>query len=61
MLTDPQRVQLMAVRSALKLEQAGMRHSRLGKIRKPWAVKLGLPPSTTYEALTAHISAMLST
>lgn len=37
--------QMHAVRSALRLEKLGMRHSKVGSIRKGWAIKLGLKPN----------------
>lgn len=52
------RFQLATVRGALKLEAAGMK-SRGGSLRKPWAVRLGLKPSTSHADLIAHITALL--
>lgn len=51
--------QLAAVKGALRLESLGMRHSKLGKIRKGWAVRLGLKPSTKYPELIAHIQKLM--
>ena len=52
--------QLATVKGALKLESKGMRHSRLGTIRKGWAIRLGLKPSTKYPELIAHIEGLLA-
>ena len=52
------RLQLIAVRGALKLEAAGMK-SRGGSLRKPWAVRLGLKPSTPRAALIAHLTTLI--
>jgi len=52
------RLQLISVRGALKLEALGMK-SRGGSLRKPWAVRLGLKPSTSREALIAHLTALI--
>jgi hypothetical protein len=53
-------VQLAAVKGALRLEKLGMKHSKLGKIRKPWAVKLGLKPSASYDEVIAEIERRLA-
>ena len=47
--------QMMAVRSALRLEKLGMSHSKLGKIRKPWAIKMGLKPNVKIDEVIAKI------
>lgn len=47
--------QMHAVRGALRLEKLGMKHSKLGKIRKPWAIKLGLKPNASYDEVIAKI------
>lgn len=47
--------QMMAVRSALRLEKLGMSHSKLGKIRKPWAIKMGLKPNAKIDEVIAKI------
>lgn len=52
------RAQLCAVRGALKLEALGMK-SRGGSIRKGWAIRLGLKPSTKHADLIAHITTLL--
>jgi hypothetical protein len=60
-LTTPEqlsRFQLCAVRGALKLEALGMK-SRGGSIRKGWAIRLGLKPSTKHADLIAHITMLL--
>ena len=51
--------QLMAVKGALRLEKLGMSHSRLGKIRKPWALKLGLKANASYDEVIATIDKRL--
>ena len=43
--------QLCQYRGALKMEARGMYHSRLGKIRKPVALMLGMKPNTKIEAV----------
>lgn len=42
---------LCAIRGALKLEKLGMKHSRLGKIRKPVAIQMGLKPNADYDTV----------
>jgi hypothetical protein len=53
------RFQLCAVKGALKLEALGMK-SRGGSIRKGWAVRLGLKPSTKHADLIKHIEELLA-
>lgn len=48
-------VQLVTVKHALKLESKGMQMTRGPKLRKPWAIKLGLKPGATYEVVIAEI------
>ena len=52
--------QLMAVRGALRMEKLGMKHSKLGKIRKPWAIKLGLKANASYDEVIAEIERRLA-
>lgn len=52
------RVQLVAVRGALKLEKLGMK-SRGGSIRKGWAVRLGLKASAKHDEVIAEITRRL--
>ena len=53
-------VQLITVKSALKLESKGMRATRGPKLRKPWALKLGLKASASYEEVLAKIETELT-
>lgn len=46
--------QLKVVRSALKLQALGMKHSRMN-VRKVWAVHLGLKPNAKCEVVIAAI------
>lgn len=46
--------QLLSVRAALRLEKAGMKH-RGGSLRKGWAVRLGLKPSSTIDKVIETI------
>ena len=55
---DIARVQLVAVRGALKLEKLGMK-SRGGSIRKGWAVRLGLKASAKHDEVIAEITRRL--
>lgn len=55
---DIARVQLCAVRGALKLEAQGMK-SRGGSIRKGWAVRLGLKPGAKHTEVIAEINRRL--
>ena len=48
--------QLHAVRGALKLEKLGMRHSKVGSIRKGWALRLGLKANAKYDEVIAAIN-----
>ena len=52
--------QMMAVRGALRMEKLGMKHSKLGKIRKPWAIKLGLKANASYDEVIAEIERRLA-
>ncbi len=47
--------QLCQLRGCLKMEARGMRHSRMGKIRKPVAVMLGMKPNTKIEDVIAEL------
>ena len=42
---------LCTIRGALKLEKLGMKHSRLGKIRKRVAIQMGLKPNADYDTV----------
>jgi len=42
---------LASAKAAIKLEAAGMRHSRLGSLRRRWAVHLGLSPNAKHETV----------
>lgn len=60
-LTTPEQIarfQLMAVRTMIKMEKIGLRHSS-GPVRPKWAAKLGLKPRDSYDkfidALTERI------
>lgn len=55
---DIARVQLIAVRGALRLEARGMK-SRGGSIRKGWAVRLGLKPTAKHDEVIAEINRRL--
>lgn len=46
---------LCQLRGALKMEARGMYHSRLGKIRKPVALMLGMKANTKIEAVIEEI------
>lgn len=52
--------QLVTVKHALKLESKGIKMTRGPKIRKPWAIKLGLKASASYEAVIAAVDAQLT-
>lgn len=52
-------VQLITVKSALKLEAKGMQMTRGPKLRKPWALKFGLKANAKYEEVIAHIEGLL--
>lgn len=55
---DIARVQLIAVRGALKLEKLGMK-SRGGSIRKGWAERLGLKSNAKHDEVIAEINRRL--
>lgn len=50
-------VQLLTVKQALKLEAKGMQMTRGPKLRKPWALKLGLKANASYEEVIAAVEA----
>jgi hypothetical protein len=50
---------LLQLRGCLKMEARGMSHSRLGKIRKPVAIMLGLKPNTKIEQVIEALQAKL--
>lgn len=49
-----QYAQLAAAKQAIKLEQKGLKHSRLN-VRRVWAIHLGLKPSAKHEVVIAEI------
>lgn len=49
-----QYAQYAAVKGALKLEKIGLTR-RGGKLRKPWALKLGLKASAPYDVVIAEL------
>ena len=51
--------QLIAVKSAIKLESLGMRHSSGKSVRKMWAVQMGLKPTAKAEVVIAAIQAKI--
>jgi hypothetical protein len=50
--------QLAAVKAALKLEKAGLKHSG-GAIRPKWAKELGLKPRDSHDKLIAALRARM--
>jgi len=46
---------LCQLRGALKMEARGMMHSRMGKIRKPVALSLGMKANTKIEEVIAEV------
>lgn len=52
--------QLVTVKHALKAEKAGMQMTRGPKLRKPWAIKLGLRPNASYDDVIAAVEAKLA-
>ena len=55
-------VQLISVKAALKLEAKGLRMTRTStlKLRKPWALKLGLKANASYDEVIAAIEERLA-
>lgn len=51
--------QLIAVKHALMLEKIGMRHSKVGSIRKMWALELGLPTNAKIDDVIAAVEKRL--
>ena len=51
--------QLIAVKSAIKLEALGMKHSSGRSVRKMWAVHLGLKPSAKADEVIAAIQSKI--
>lgn len=51
---------LASAKAAIKLEAVGMRHSRLGSLRKRWAVHLGLKPNTRHDLVIAAIQVKMN-
>lgn len=49
--------QLLAVKSAIKLEKLGMRHSCGRSVRKMWAVQMGLKPTAKADEVITAIQA----
>lgn len=61
-MTTPEQIsrfQLLQLRGCLKMEAKGMRHSKLGKLRKPVALMLGMKPNTKIEEVIAEIQKRL--
>lgn len=52
-------MRLATVKSALKLESKGIRVNRGPKLRKPWALQLGLKANATYDEVIAEIQKRL--
>lgn len=52
---------LCQLRGALKMEARGMYHSRLGKIRKPVALEMGLKVNTKIEQVIEAVQAKINT
>lgn len=50
--------QLLAAKSAIKLESLGMKHSR-GSVRKSWAIHLGLKQNAKHAEVIAAIEKKL--
>lgn len=50
--------QLIVVRAALRMEKAGMKHSR-GAIRPKWAKALGLKPRASHDAFISKLTEMI--
>lgn len=50
--------QLLAAKSAIKLEKIGLKHSR-GSVRKAWALHLGLKPRASHDDVIAAIEKKL--
>lgn len=50
---------LACIKGMLKLEKLGMRHSRLGKIRKPVAIQMGLKPTSDYDTVIKAVQDQL--
>ena len=51
--------QLCQLRGCLKMEKMGMRHSKMGKMRKPVAVMMGLKPNAKIEEVIAAVQAKI--
>lgn len=61
-LTTPEEIsffQLCQLRGCLKMEAKGMSHSRMGKLRKPVALMMGLKPNTKIEEVIAAVQAKI--
>lgn len=61
-LTTPEQIsrfQLLQLRGCLKMEARGMSHSKLGKLRKPVALMMGLKASAKIEDVIAAVQAKL--
>lgn len=52
--------QLITVKSALKLEKLGMKHSR-GSVRKMWALHFGLKASAKIDEVIARVEQEIET
>lgn len=58
MLSTPIQIKhyrLLALKSALKMESIGLRHSRLGSLRKPTAIEMGLKPNAKIPEVIAAL------
>lgn len=47
--------QLCQLRGCLKMEAKGMSHSRMGKMRKPVALMMGMKPNSKIEDVIAEV------
>lgn len=51
----PRLFQLHAVKGALKLEKLGMRHSKVGSVRKAWALHFGMKANSKIDDVIARV------
>lgn len=47
--------QLAAAKAAIKLEKLGLRHSRIGSVRRLWAIHMGLRPTARHDQVIEQI------
>lgn len=62
-LTEPWQIEcarLASAKAAIKLEEYGMRHSRLGSLRKRWALHLGLKPNAKHQEVVDEIQKQIN-